>query len=185
MEFVLTNEHVNALSEIESAKFLSGNETQPDGTESYFAVFERVGINTCVITVKPAVYAIFACEYIDGDFTIFKPDDDCLYQCSVSETVRISIKKVPVSSKGLLDKIKAFGKPVQPEQRYCSVTLPEMPNYADDLLCYSYDGVGLNCKFPITAQMLNKTVLIPEFEGNQPRIESLDSKAYKVVIQED
>jgi hypothetical protein len=164
-----------------SGSLITGKEMKLGG-DKFFIILPRSGINTCVFSVKPAAYAVFACNYDGNDLTIYNPNDACFYECSVSATVEVSVKKAPVEKKKLFDRIKESFKPDNEEQerRYYNVTLPEMADYQGGLLCYSYEGCVY--KFPITAQMLNRTVLIPEWKGRQPRVESLDSNAYKISV---
>lgn len=147
----------------------------------YFTIFPRSGVNVYSITVKPAAYAIFACCY-DGDIlTIYNPTDACFYQCPVVARLRISVKQAPVKEKKLIDKIKSIGRKKAEECRYYNVKLPEVNDYKGDFLCYGYTGCEF--KFPITSQMLGKTVLIPDFNGEPPKIECLAQNAYKLMTE--
>ncbi|MCL2071280.1 MAG: hypothetical protein FWH07_03490 [Oscillospiraceae bacterium] len=159
---------------------VSGKETRLEG-DRYFIILPRLGINTYIFPVKPASYAVFACELKmdnEPDLTVYNPNDACFYQCSVSATVEISIKKAPFQKKSFFEKLGGLFKPEEEERVYYNVSLPEMPGYAGELLCYSYDGCAY--KYPITTRMMNKTVQIPEWKGKQPWVESLDSNAYKI-----
>jgi hypothetical protein len=174
VEIKLTDDDIKQLSQADAIT----REAQTRSNRC-LTLLERCGINTCPITVKPAAYAIFACELKDGGLTIYNPSEACFYWCQVSATIRISIEKAPVENKGFFNKI--FSKTKQNEQSYYNVSFPQMPDYINDLLCYTYEGCEY--KFPITRQMVNKTVLIPDCKGEPPMIKSLDSNAYKVIIE--
>jgi len=182
-EIKLSQSHIDCLKAMEEGQILCGEEAALEcgNSDMHFIVFPRSGVNVFSVMVKPAAYAVYACSYEGGVLTVYNPSDACFERCSVAAKVRISLKKVPLPKKGFLDKIKELTKTEQEEERlYYNVSFPHVPNYAENMLCYGY--AGCDYRFPITAQMLGKTVLIPEFEGNAPKVESLDSKAYKVVV---
>ncbi|MCL1789513.1 MAG: hypothetical protein FWG33_04070 [Oscillospiraceae bacterium] len=162
-----------------SGEFVTGKEIRLEGNR-VFIILPRVGINTYIFPVKPANYAVFSCNYQEDELTIYNPIDACFYQCSVSATVEVSVKKAPFLKKSFFERTKGLFKPEEEVQTYYDVGLPEILGYSDGLLCYSYDGCAF--KFPITAQMLNKTVQIPEWKGKPPKVESLDSDAYKIKL---
>lgn len=161
------------------------NETEKDkesllGKDKYFVMFPRSPINTYHFPVKPASYAVFACELNSNadELVIYNPNDACFYQCSVSAAVEVSINKAPIEKKSLFEKMSVMFKPIEEEKRYYNVAFPELPGYNGDLLYYSYDGCAY--KYPITRQMMNKTVQIPEWKGKPPFVESLDPNAYNL-----
>jgi len=178
-------------SSLDNLDALNSGETKLNN-EAYLTLFPRSGVNVHKVTVKPATYAIYACCYEQGSesendtgvLTIYNPNEACFYQCAVLAKVRVTVKKAPIPEKSFFEKLKSIFnlfKRKQPERRYYNVGLPEIPDYKEGLLCYGYNNCDL--KFPITKKMLNKTILIPESDENPPIVESLNSKAYKIVIE--
>ncbi|MCL1902823.1 MAG: hypothetical protein FWF94_00205 [Oscillospiraceae bacterium] len=170
-----------------NGKFETGTETRLEG-EMYYTILPRLGINAYIFPVKPANYAVFACSLDERDggeeLTVYNPTAACFYQCSVSSIVEVSVKKAPVLKKSFFEKTRELFKTEEEERIYYDVTLPEILGYSSGQnvsafsLCYGYDNCAF--KFPITAEMLNKTIQIPEYKGKTPRVESLAFDAYEI-----
>ena len=179
----LSEEHIDKLNQLEQsekAKLFSGNGVTLN--DVHFTFLPRSGINTYAVTVKPAAYAVFACELQGESFTIYNPNEACFHRCSVPATVELCIKKAPLLKEGLLERFKgAFKTPHEPV-RYYFVELKFAQTHGqscNNFLYYSYGDCS--CKFPVTNLMLNKTLLIPELNGSPPEFASHDLDAYKIM----
>ena len=159
-------------------QILSGKEIRY-ADNRFFAFLKKGYVNNYQITVSPAKYAVFCCEYVSAtDLCIlYVPNDACQYQCDVSSSVEVNIKHEEVK-RGFLNRIT--GK--QPEREYFIVHIPNIPGYSDGGLHYTFDG----CKYqyPITKAMLGKPVCIPAFNSKAPRMESAAGNGYKIIMRQ-
>jgi len=160
---------------IENNEIFSGLEINFDQND-FFTMIPKSHINNYKLTKSPATYAVFCCVYnSETDIcTIYIPNEACLYKCNISKTIEYTMK---TEQKKLNVINKLFNKQ-RSEQKYYLICLPEISQYTDGNLFYKYDSFDYS--FPITKKMLNKTIYIPEYNGNLPKIHSVNN-GYKII----
>ena len=153
-------------------QILSGRETRY-ADNRFFCLTQKGYVNNYAFTASPAKYAVFCCEYdAAADICrLYVPNEACQYQCDVASYVEIRIIKEPV-------KKSIFKKP---DKEYYIMYIPNIPGYSDGDLRYTFDG----CKYryPVTKAMLDKSIFIPAFNTQGPKVESSSGNGYKIQVQ--
>jgi len=170
---VLTADDARRIEKHSNDQIFSGKEIHY-ADQRYFAVIPRAYVNNYLITASPAGYAVFCCEYDPATdiCRVYLTNDACQYQCDVSANLDIGIRKEEVK-RGFLSR--------KPEKEYYEVHIPNIPGYTDGTLRYTYDGCRYH--YPVTREMLGKTLHIPSFNDKPPRIESASANGYKLTIR--
>lgn len=164
-------EEMAAIEKLSTNELLSGTELRL--TDERFITFTPKGyVNNHSITVAPATYAVFCCEY-DAESDVCKlyiPNDACLYQCNVSAAISVSVTTMPVR--------KHWFSKKQEDPRF-TVVIPTIPGYTDGSLYYSFK----DCKYqyPVTRAMLGKPFSVLSYNGERPTIQTANWNGYQIV----
>jgi len=177
---VFTKNDKADIEKIGKEKILSGKEICYADNRFFVFMQKQEYAKSYNITVSPARYAVFCCEYNTRTDVckLYVPNEACQYQCDVYSNVVVNINHEEIK-KGFLDSILNLFKRKPPERDYHIVKIQNIPGYSDGSLQYKFDG----CKYeyPITKAMLDKPVYIPSFNLKPPRIESALGNGYKII----
>lgn len=156
-------------------QILSGKEIR--FSDKYFFTFTQKGyVNNHSISICPATYAVFCCEYDQNSdtCTLFVPNEACLYQCNVVSQIDVHIEREVVKRR-----IFSFSK--TPDKQIYTVHIPTIPGYTDGNLCYTFDGCKY--KYPITKAMLGHAFSVPAFNGKSPQIDTTAGNGYRITVR--
>jgi hypothetical protein len=164
----------NSIEQMENDQIFSKNEMRYMDNR-FFAFNAKSTVNNYSYTISPARYAVYGCEYneITDICKLYQTNDACQYQCDVYSSIKIQITYEETKKRFF----EGFHKS-DPKKNYYIMNIPSMPRYVDGDLRYTFDGCKY--KYPITKEMLGKSINIPSYYGKSPKVEGSSSNGYVI-----
>ncbi|MCL1983365.1 MAG: hypothetical protein FWG53_09830 [Clostridiales bacterium] len=172
---VFDTDCANAVEKAGGSRILAQKEVRLAGKGLFIAMLPKSQVNICRIAASPASYAVFCCEYDEGEdtCTVYVPNEACCYQCSVAEHIRVKVTREPKKNK-----LRSMAKKGGSREHFI-VEIPAIPSFECGSLHYTYEGCAH--MFPVTEGMLGKQIFVPAFGGKPPVFRARKESGYVIV----